>query len=90
MKKLKCDSCNTILTSNQILTAANPFNPEETLQCCPNCETIDRIFATCDVPKCDEIATCGYPSKNGYHITCGYHFLPEVNNNDRQKKKNRK
>ena len=88
--KLKCSECNTLLSLDEVLTAPNPFAPEETLQCCPHCLTIDKIYSLCDVPRCDSIATCGYPSKSGYRRTCGYHFLPEVNNNDRQKKKTRK
>lgn len=34
----------------------------------------DKILSGCDYPGCNEFATCGTPTSNGYKHCCGDHF----------------
>lgn len=77
--KMVCEECGWVGRENELLTAENPFRPEDMVTGCPKCKSLDTIRAGCDEPGCDEIATCGTPTEKGYRMTCGYHVqIPKV------------
>jgi len=70
-QKSKCTECGWVGLDDEILTGPNPFSPEGTVNGCPECLSIDTITACCH--KCDKIANCGTPTKDGYVWSCGDH-----------------
>ena len=71
--KVQCDVCAWIGTDARILSAKNPFDPEDTVEGCPQCKSVNSIRRFCDEPGCTERASCGTPTKDGYRQTCGKH-----------------
>jgi hypothetical protein len=59
--------------SDDLLTAINPFDPEDIIRSCPLCKSIDAARVACDEPDCWRDASCGTPVPNGYRQTCGKH-----------------
>lgn len=72
-KKWKCSDCGEIIINSEILSAKNPFDLEAMIQGCPECTSVMGFDRVCDEPGCEELATCGFPTKNGYRHTCGEH-----------------
>ena len=70
--KTKC-ICGWKGISEQLLTAKNPFNIDETIQGCPKCFSINEFRTVCDELECWEFVTCGTPTKEGYRNTCSKH-----------------
>ena len=73
-ERLICDywRCEWTGTTDQALSAPDPFNEGSTLYACPNCRDMTLVRA-CDVPGCKRAASCGTPTPDGYRNTCGEH-----------------
>lgn len=72
-KLWRCAECQMIHQEDDLLTAPNPFDDECFLTGCPNCLSIDDFYEVCDEPGCDQDATCGFPTEDGYRRTCFEH-----------------
>ncbi len=73
-KRWRCQECYHISTSDELLSAPNPFEPESEVTGCPRCKSIDSFADVCDEPGCDQWASCGWNSRHGvYRRTCGNH-----------------
>ena len=82
----RCVECDHVALEMDLLSAENPFRPEERITGCPSCRGIVEFEELCDEPGCDEKATCGFPGASelisGYRRTCFEHcsFLSKFNN----------
>jgi hypothetical protein len=76
--KVRCNvrRCDWRGLQEDVLTAPNPFDNEDTIIGCPNCKSIDTIETVCDEDGCWELVTCGTPTENGYRTTC-YKHVPK-------------
>ena len=74
MKKWKCSECDTVTDEDGILTANNPFVAKDIIQGCPNCFSVNTMKIVCDEYGCEKLATCGYPTDEGYRNSCGEHM----------------
>ncbi len=74
-KKVKCNErrCGWRGTSDQQLSAPNPFEEGETIWACPKCKSIDSIVYACDEPGCWGAVSCGMLTSGGYRNTCFDH-----------------
>ena len=71
----RCDGCQSIYAESDLLTAANPFDPEQMIASCPDCKNVGEFTNVCDEPGCEREAGCGWPADNGrYRWTCGAHW----------------
>lgn len=71
--KNKCQSCDWAGNENETLVA-NPFDPRYDLVGCPECFEVNTMELVCDEPGCIEIKSCGFPTPDGYRMTCGKHY----------------
>ena len=69
-----CQSCDWCGDDAELLRAASPFEPADTICGCPKCKAVEDIVIACDEPGCDRESTCGWPSDGGYRRTCGKHM----------------
>lgn len=78
MKELwVCNTCNRMLKNVDFLKAMSPFCADDELWGCPYCKQCDEGFKmVCDVDGCHNIASCGWPSSQGYRHTCHKHLQP--------------
>lgn len=74
MGRWYCEECRTVHAADKLLTAPNPFDGSDIIHGCPQCKSIDHFALLCDVPKCQQITTCGWPSPDGYRQTCYTHW----------------
>ena len=71
-----CQSCAWIGNDAELLTAANPFAPDESIVGCPMCNAVDDIVSACDEPGCDREGSYGWPTEDGdYRRTCFEHSM---------------
>lgn len=73
-----CNDCDWIEVNR--MSAPHPFIPGDTIYGCPHCGGID-LNGVCEIDGCDEIASCGTPTKGGYARCCGKHFSEEQERN---------
>lgn len=80
MPKQFCDNrrCGWRGTSDEVLKAPNPFDPDSTIWGCPRCKDVNVLWLACDEPDCWEMADCGTPTTSLYRNTCGKH-VPKIN-----------
>lgn len=78
--KMKCNGCDWVGESEDLLIGEHPFQDGCELQGCPECREIWDIRRACDEPGCREEATCGTPTPAGYRSTCGKHIPKEDTN----------
>jgi hypothetical protein len=71
MQRWRCTECGWI--GSELLTAPNPFDPEDVICGCPECRSVDDFEPVCDEVGCDKDATSGWPSPTGYRWTCHNH-----------------
>jgi hypothetical protein len=73
--KVMCDSlrCGWRGQQSQTLSAPHPFISDEIICACPKCRDIGTIRTVCDEPGCWEFTSCGFPTKDGYRMTCHKH-----------------
>jgi hypothetical protein len=72
-KAWKCMQCGTVSLGSQMLTAPSPFDPEDTLTACPKCKSMDEWKEMCEIDGCDNGATMGMNTENGYKRLCYKH-----------------
>jgi hypothetical protein len=61
MEKVICKECDWRGTSEDVLEAPNPFDPEDTLTGCPGCKQVDTMVQGCFHRGClNEAATGGF------------------------------
>jgi len=77
---LRCGDlcCGWIGIPSEVPFAPSPFDPDETLDACPQCHRVNDMRQCCDEPECFAEATCGTPTPGGYRRTCGKHMPREV------------
>lgn len=69
-----CQACHWCGGDPELLRAPNPFDPEVlTIVGCPQCKAVDEIVSACDEPGCQRASSSGFPTPNGYRLTCGPH-----------------
>lgn len=71
--KYKCEDCGWLGFDREMLTAPNPFDPDDIVFGCPRCRSIDNFVGLCDEPGCNERGGMGTPTPNGYRWTCYAH-----------------
>jgi hypothetical protein len=71
--KVTCKQCDWQGMSDDLLTAINPFDPEDIITGCPDCKCIDDARIACDEPDCWRDASCWTPTTDGYRQTCSKH-----------------
>lgn len=76
MNSFICTDCGHKIADFELLTAPNPFNPEETICGCPKCRCAGAFPGACDEPECKNVSGMGTPTPNGYRRTC-YKHKPE-------------
>lgn len=76
--KRLCQFCGWHGQVEEVLTAANPFDPTYEISGCPRCKEPNTTILVCDEPDCWELITCGTPSTdkdpNKYRHTCSKHI----------------
>ncbi len=68
----RCSECGETTTTP--LKAQNPFCPEEEIRGCPYCRVIESVDRLCEIEGCQNMATCGTPTDEGYLCVCGDHY----------------
>jgi hypothetical protein len=71
--QLRCGQCKHVFAVCDALRAPNPFDANDTILACPTCHDIYFIRRVCDEPGCNEVVSCGTPTKTGYRQTCSAH-----------------
>ena len=66
MSKLICEECDWHGQDEDMLTAINPFDKDDTIIGCPKCFAINTLLPACDVPECWQVVSCGTPTPGGY------------------------
>jgi hypothetical protein len=56
-----------------MLSAPNPFDPDEKIVGCPECRQIGDFTELCDEPLCGKHASCGSEVAGVYRRTCYQH-----------------
>lgn len=78
LDKVTCSERDWEGMISDALTAPNPFDPEDTINGCPQCHSVDSMVVACDEPGCWKPASCGTPVAEGpYRNTCGKHVPPK-------------
>ena len=73
-QKINCQECGWHGLENELLSASNPFDVEDTIFACPECKIVEStIVNACDEPGCWSDVSCGTPTPEGYRSTCGKH-----------------
>jgi hypothetical protein len=72
-KKWSCDECGSITEESELLSAPNPFKPDEPVLGCPVCKEIGQFTEVCDFEGCQKEATAGTPTADGYVRRCWAH-----------------
>lgn len=76
--KLICLECGWAGREEDVLTAPNPFRPDETIYGCPKCREANQITQGCQIGDCAERPSAGTPGGYGYRYvwTCWDHHPP--------------
>ena len=74
--RVRCRDCGWSGLSRDRLVGPNPFNYEDRILGCPECNQCTEGFDTlCSVIGCHELGGNGFPTKtNGYLFTCYAHY----------------
>ena len=62
--KWLCEICDA--TTSTVLTAPNPFDPDDIVVGCPNCRSVGTMVQCCQVEGCGRRADSGNPGGYGY------------------------
>lgn len=71
--KILCEGCRWVGDSENLLSAANPFEAIGVVFACPECKRICDLVPACDEKGCPQRADCGFPTPAGYRKTCHEH-----------------
>lgn len=74
MMRYACTECDWRGPKDAILKAPNPFAQQEILWGCPNCHSVQDMREICMQEGCENEATCGTPTPDGYKRLCGEHY----------------
>lgn len=74
--RIRCENCGWTGTTELLLTAPSPFDPEDILTSCPKCKTVGDTEHLCDIEGCREISSMGVPMKNGSYVWRCHHHEP--------------
>ena len=85
MIRYKCDECGRVTTEDALLSAEHPFDAEDVVYGCPQCKSINCFSRVCDEPGCEDIATGGRPTPEGYRQTCWDHRPRDYSKENRSK-----
>ena len=72
-RKVKCEECDWKGTDDELKRASNPWDINDFITGCPECNSVNSTHYVCDEPSCWRIVSCGTPTPNGYRSTCGEH-----------------
>lgn len=73
--RYKCNECDYVCDESELLSAPNPFIPDDIITGCPRCKLAEVMQGACDEPGCNDFATCGtLTNDNEYRVTCGKHW----------------
>lgn len=74
LKRWRCCDCSKVSIQGALLTAPNPFDPDDTVTGCPWCKSVAEFDELCDEPGCNQATSCGFPTEGGgYRRTCSAH-----------------
>ena len=72
----RCTECYAETARSKLLTAPNPFDPDEAIGGCPQCKSVNKLELLCSVDGCKRPCSCGWRgSDHVYRLTCGLHRL---------------
>lgn len=74
MKKWKCSECDTVTDEDNLLIDNNPFIKGHIIIGCPGCFSVNTVVIVCDEYGCENVATFGYSTDEGYKNTCAQHM----------------
>lgn len=74
MKKWKCVQCKTVIDEDKLLIDNNPFIKGHIIMGCPTCFSVNSVVIVCDEYGCENAASFGYPTDEGYKNTCAEHM----------------
>lgn len=75
MSRWQCKSCSWEGTDKDLLKAPSPFNPDDELTACPDCQAVEDFDEMCEIDGCDNYASCGWPSYSRRYVrSCGKHM----------------
>lgn len=77
--KVRCDECGSEMLSDAVREAfidhPKPGHDRISLCQCPECGEVNCFTQLCDVERCSQPSTCGFPTLIGtYMRTCGKHW----------------
>jgi hypothetical protein len=85
MTRWICTECRFIGPFNSFDTINDPKVAGNTWTICPRCRAAERVTDVCDTPGCDNEASCGWPSDEGYRRTCWEHSVFKRERDAKQK-----
>jgi len=72
--KYHCPECEKTFLKENMLTAPNPFDPDDEVCGCPWCKSCIQPNLVCDEKGCNELFTMGWlDDETGYRLTCYKH-----------------
>lgn len=74
MKKWKCSVCSTITDEDNLFIGDNPLTENNMIVGCLVCFSVNTMQVVCDEYGCENLATFGYPTNEGYKNACGQHM----------------
>lgn len=69
--RVRCKECRWQGKTDGLLVANNPFDRSRLVYGCPHCRSIDCFAKLCDIEDCNEEATIGTPTRDGYATFSG-------------------
>jgi hypothetical protein len=69
----RCQECGWRGDEEEIISFADPVLEGNSWNICPECRAAEQFDNMCDEPECRKVATCGWPSPEGYRRTCFEH-----------------
>jgi len=69
----RCDNCDEVSKSSDLLIAPSPFDKKDIVVGCQHCNGINQFTALCDADGCLRPATIGTLTPDGYRRTCSEH-----------------
>lgn len=74
INRFKCEDCWSIVTSDRLLRAESPFDPDDEIVGCPECKSIVGFISLCHETGCSEQASMGKSTEDGYVNSCHKHI----------------
>jgi Fe-S-cluster-containing hydrogenase component 2 len=75
--RIGCHECRHVCTTEELLTAVNPFDDREVIHACPHCKSVEAHYNLCEVDGCPNKESMGIPIEGGYMQVCFDHQPPE-------------